>query len=77
MKKQSQLTAQLRKYLKPHEKTFQGYYKLLHTYTKIKLTMSQMFAQFPTIDYSFWKQIYKILFNTTREARMLALQYNT
>ncbi len=34
-----------------------------------------MFSQFPTIDYSFWKQIYKIPFNTTRETKIQALQY--
>ncbi len=34
-----------------------------------------MFSQIPTIDYSFWKQIYKIPFNTTRETRIQALQY--
>ncbi len=34
----------------------------------------KMFSEFPTIDFSFWKQIYKIPFNTTRETRIQALQ---
>ncbi len=34
-----------------------------------------MFPQFSAIDYRFWKQIYKIPFNTTRETRIQALQY--